>query len=79
MPSPDIVDGIALASLAGKLAPVLQAGGAGGNVSVKTGAGAPGTGVRPAQKGSLYIDTTNAIIYICTVATGTYVTVGSQT
>lgn len=51
-----------------------RVGGAGGP-SIEVSAGAP-TGAR--VKGSLVIDITNAELYICTVATGTYVKVGTQ-
>ena len=51
-----------------------RVGGAGGP-SIEVSAGVP-SGAR--VKGSLVIDITNAELYICTVATGTYVKVGAQ-
>ena len=43
---------------------------------IENGAGVPS---HASTKGKLYIDTTNAKLYICTVATGTWVVVGTQT
>jgi len=46
-----------------------------GGVRFYTGQGAPN---HASVKGSLYVDTSSAKVYVCTVASGTWVVVGSQ-
>ena len=46
-----------------------------GGVSFYTGQGAPD---HAAIKGSLYVNTSSGELYICTVASGTWVKVGTQ-
>lgn len=65
MPSPDLVDGFALKNRPGQCpVPFYQ------SVAAPT---------FPARLGSLCVDTVGAKLYICTVITGTWVSVGSQT
>jgi hypothetical protein len=48
-----------------------------GSVWLFQGAGSPNAILTTAPRGSLYVDTTAAKLYICTVNTGTWVVVGS--
>lgn len=78
----DSIDGSVLAALAGKLAKVgvLSSHGSGsaGTINITTSAGAP-TSALKLPKGSLCIDTTNAILYQTSDANGTWGKVGVQT
>ena len=47
-----------------------------GSIRFYTGSGAPD---HASLKGSLYVDTASGKLYACTVASGTWVVVGSQT
>lgn len=73
----DQIDGSELQALNGRLSNFpATAAGAGGKVKILTFAGTP-TGAAPL--GTLAIDTTNALLYICTVISGTWTKVGTQT
>lgn len=65
MPSPDLIDGFALKNRPGQVP-----------VPFYTSAAAP---VFATRVGSLCVDTVAGKLYICTVASGTWVSVGSQT
>lgn len=76
MPSIDIQDGRDLENTARKLQKtVINIGGPGGP-TLEAAAGVP-SGAR--VRGSLVINITTGELYICTVAAGTYVKVGTQT
>lgn len=75
MPSYDIIDQREAANQARRNQKVAIAIGGPGGPTVFVNAGAP---AMAAVKGSLCVDITNAKLYICTVAAGTWVVVGTQ-
>lgn len=76
MASSDINDGRDLENLSRQLNKTRYDIGGPGGPSLEAGAGVP-SGAR--VRGSMVINTTTGELYICTVAAGTYVKVGTQT